>query len=422
MDKRIEGASKKRRLKLAIGTTIAFVLIMTAYSMREGIASGQTQKINAANITVSEVIQGRFEDTLNVRGTVTPKTSIYLDSVSGGRVEERLVEQGSYVEKGQPLIRLSNASLQLDVISREAQISEQLNFLRNTQMLAETNRLNLRRELIENENQIAHLNRKIKKVAQLAAKNFFAKDELAMLQQDLHYYQQRKALNLERQQQEDKLRKIQLAQLKDSAEMLQNNLAFARKNLASLLVRAPVSGTLSELNVVTGESKNAGARLGQIDLPDEYKLLASLDEYYLNQANVGMPVKIKISDTTIDAQIDKIDSRVINGQFTIEVNFPILDKAQDHKVKRGQSLDLEITLDTTSKQSLLISRGSFINSSGGNWAYVLDADGSMATKRSIKLGKKNQQYYQVLSGLGIGEHIITSSYSAFDKAETLTIN
>jgi len=405
-----------RRLMFA-----SFVLIasLSFYQLNSNQITGQSQKVALANIVVSQVKLAAFEDSLNLRGVVTPKTSIYLDSVAGGRVEEKLVERGSFVEKGQPLIRLSNASLQLDVISREAQISEQLNFLRNTQMLAETNRLNLSREIIENDNQIAHLNRKIQKVAKLAEKNFYSQDKLAELKQDLSYYQQRKSLNLQRQQQEEQLRSLQLKQLEESALMLKKNLTFARQNLANLLIKAPASGTLSELNVELGESKIVGARLGQIDLPEQFKLLVLLDEFYLNQIQIGMPVFIQVNSESVEAQISKIDSRVNQAQFSIEVDLPSLTNQQ--KVKRGQSLELSIILSPTNKQSLLIPRGAFSNTSGGHWLFVLDHEQKTATHRQIKLGKKNQLYYQVLSGLSAGESVITSSYNTFKQADRLLL-
>ena len=279
MDKQLTPSKKPwHKLLLACSAILIITLIFNFSISRHS----RGQNIDKNSITIKTVRQEIFADTLNARGIITPKKTIYLDTIAGGRVEEKLVEQGSYVEKGQALLRLSNTNLQLDVITREAQISEQLNFLRNTQMNAETNRLNLRRDIIENDNQIVHLKRKIKKYEVLKKKNYIASDDLIALKQDLNYFQQRKELNLQRQQQQEKIRSLQITQLEDSAKMLQENLIFARNNLKNLVVTAPQAGYLSELNVELGESKAIGTRLGQIDIPGQFKVLASVDEYYLN--------------------------------------------------------------------------------------------------------------------------------------------
>ena len=208
-------------------------------------SSSHNLDIATRNIKISQAILGEFEDSLSVRGTVRPKTTIYLDAVVGGRVEEKLVEEGQYVEQGQPLVRLSNASLQLDVISREAQISEQLNSLRNAQMQAETTRFDLRRNLMETENQIAHLERKIGQTKQLVDLGLVPLADLQELQQELKYYREGQQLALDRQEEENKIRALQLEQLKESAVKLKENLDFARANLENLVARAPRSGSLT---------------------------------------------------------------------------------------------------------------------------------------------------------------------------------
>jgi HlyD family secretion protein len=344
-----------------------------------------------------------------------PKTTIYLDTIAGGQVEERLVEQGTYVTKGQPLVRLSNTSLQLDVMSREAQVTEQLNFLRNTQRNMETSRLNLRRDLLEIDLQITHLERRYKQSKPLVERGVLAQDRLSEISEDLAYYKARKELTLERQKQENSIRKVQVEQLEDSAEMLQKNLQFARANLDNLLIKAPVSGYLSELDVEMGESKSRGARLGQIDIPNEYKLVVRLDEFYLNQVQKGMDVNVHLDGGSVMATVSKIDSRVTQSQFQVEVALP----SGQQDIKRGQSIDVELMLGGNKDNALLLKRGAVFTSSGGNWVYVLSSDGTTAERRTIRLGKKNQNYFEVLDGLSAGEQVITSGYSNFDKAQTL---
>ncbi len=417
MDRKITRTPLQKYLKPSLLSLLLLAFVLSAYALSQATASGRSQNVEMSNITVSPVIQGVFIDALSLRGQVVPKTTVYLDTIAGGQVEQRLVEQGEYVDKGQPLVRLSNTSLQLDVMGREAQVTEQLNFLRNTQMNMETNRLNLRRDLLEINLQIDHLERRLVQSKSLVDKGVLAKDRLAEITSDLVYYKARKALTIERQEQETSIRKVQVAQLEDSAKMLQNNLQFARKNLDNLFIKAPVSGYLSELNVEIGESKSRGSRLGQIDIPNEYKLVIRLDEFYLNQVQQGMTVTVELESGTVNAAVSKIDSRVSQSQFQIEVDLP----KDTHGIKRGQSIDTELMLGGVNNNALLLKRGAFFSSSGGHWVYVLAAGGDKATRRSINLGKKNQDYFEVLSGLTLGEQVITSGYGHFDQAQQLKL-
>ena len=415
MDKKIERSFTQKYFKKFTFAALTLGVAAAAYGFTQSSDIGRSQNIERSGLTVSTVKQGAFKDALSLRGQVVPKTSIYLDTIAGGQVEERLVEQGEYVEKGQPLVRLSNTNLQLDVMSREAQVTEQLNFLRNTQMTMETSRLNLRRDLLEIELKITHLTRRLKQTKPLVKSGVLAQDQLAELEEDLNYYQARKELTLERQKQENSIREVQVAQLSDSAKMLEKNLQFARRNLDNLLIKAPVSGYLSELDVEIGESKNSGARLGQIDIPNEYKLVVRMDEFYLNQVQRDMAVMIELESGTVNAKVSKIDSRVQQSQFQVEVDLPSNTKS----IKRGQSIDIELMLGDDNNNALLLKRGAFFTNSGGNWVYVIEQGGDKAVRRDIRLGKKNQHYFEVLEGLNAGDKVITSSYSNFDKAQQL---
>ncbi|TMO02875.1 efflux RND transporter periplasmic adaptor subunit [Pseudoalteromonas sp. S558] len=415
MDKKIERSFTQKYFKKFIFATMALGVAAAAYGFTQTSDTGRSQHVERSSLTVSTVKQGAFKNALSLRGQVVPKTSIYLDTIAGGQVEERLVEQGEFVEAGQPLVRLSNTNLQLDVMGREAQVTEQLNFLRNTQMNMETSRLNLRRDLLEIELKITHLTRRLKQTKPLVKSGVLAQDKLAELEEDLSYYHARKELTLERQKQEKSIREVQVAQLSDSAKMLEKNLQFARRNLDNLLVKAPVSGYLSELDVEIGESKSSGARLGQIDIPNEYKLVVRLDEFYLNQVQRDMAVMIELDDDAITAKVSKIDSRVQQSQFQIEVDLPSNTKS----IKRGQSIDLELMLGNNKNDALLLNRGAFFTNSGGNWVYVIEQGNNKALRRDIRLGKKNQHYFEVLEGLKAGDQVITSSYSNFEKAQQL---
>lgn len=430
MDKKIEKSDMKNNTKwiLAVVAVIAiFLWFINSIndSLRGPSSGGQQQNLSLRSLILSTVTKGRFDDYLYVQGIVSPKSTVYLDAIAGGRVEERFVQQGEYVKQGQSLVRMSNTSLQLDVISREAQISEQLNFLRNTQMQAETNRLDLLQSLLDTDNIIRHLARKLRQSERLLKHGSISEEEFSGIAQDLEYNKKRRALTLERQTQEDKVRSLQIEQLEDSAQMLNKNLKFARDNISNLLVKAPVSGYLSDFSVELGESKIQGYRLGQIDIPGQFKVVASLDEYYLNKISLGMNVHVKIKGQKQILTISKIDSRVNNAQFQIEVDLPDILPNNDaelsvaDQIKRGQTMAMDIVLSESTNETLMIERGAFINNTGGNWIFVLNTDTGTAYRRSITVGKKNQQFIEVINGLEEGDRVIISNYSAFDKADTL---
>jgi HlyD family secretion protein len=418
MDKKIINSPLRKHLKNSFYGVLFFTIAIVTYSFSQSSAEGRSHNLAINTLTISSVTQGTFVDALSLRGQVVPKTTIYLDTTAGGRVEERLVEQGEFVKKGQALVRLSNTNLQLDVMGREGQVTEQLNFLRNTQMNMATSRLDLRRDLLEVELQISHLRRRVKQSSTLVQKGLLAKDRLAEVEDDLNYYKARKVLTMERQKQENSIRKVQVQQLEESAVMLEKNLQFARENLDNLLIKAPVSGYLSEFNVELGESKERGARLGQIDIPNEYKLVIRLDEFYLKQVQQYLTVMVELETGNIMANVSKIDSRVNQSQFQIEVDLP----SDAGKIKRGQNINIELMLGGDKAQALLLKRGAFFSNSGGNWAYVLNEEGNKAVRRTISLGKKNQEHFEVLSGLALGDKVVTSSYGNFDKAQQLQFN
>lgn len=420
MDKRIE----KKKLfgstgRLIAAAAVGIVSLGGLYAIASTGGSGQSQKVSLGSLTTSKVSRGQFNETLSVRGTLTAKSTIYLDAIAGGIVEEKIVEKGAFVQKDQPLLRLANTNLQLEVITREAQIAEQINFLRNNQLLAESSRLQLRTDILENENQIKHLQEKVDRAMPLIKSGLLPKNDMTTLQIDLAYYKNRNEIAKERQRQEEAIRARQLEQLQESADRLQKNLSETRKVLDDLVVKAPVSGYLSELTVELGESKTPGARLGQIDVPGSYKVVASLDEFYLSQVSIGMTADVALNGRKIEAKVSKIDGRVNNAKFTVEIDMP--DDLGDG-IKVGQGLDLDIVLGAGAADAVLLQRGAFFNDTGGNWVFVLQPDGRSASRRAVKLSERNKDYFRVASGLQAGEVVVISGYSAFDKADTLILN
>lgn len=414
MDKQLEKKPFPLK-KLAIGAVI-IAAVAGAFWQLSASQSSLHSTLTMQDISVATVEPRTLRESISLRASAVPQQTVFLDLTDGGRVEERLVEQGTYVKKGDPLVQLSNTSLQLDLISREAQVTEQMNFLRNTQMTIETNRLNLQRDVLDLEYQIQTLKRHIEQSERLHARSMVSEEELTSLRENLSYQQSLLELARQRQTTEEAIRELQLRQLEDSVDMLTRNLEFARQNVSNLLVRAPISGYLSEFNVETGESRAAGSRLGQIDLPERYKLVASIDEFYLNRVQMGMSASARIAGQTLDLTVDRIDSRVTSSQFQIEFNL-----TDDIRMTRGQSFNLTLHLEEGEQQRLAIPRGPFLQEGGGNFVYVFDEGSLRAVRTPVRLGRQTPEWVEVLEGVSAGTKIITSSYRDFQQADSIQL-
>lgn len=411
--------SKKRSWHKWAGAASALMLVTIVSVYSVGSTDSATQKVTRQTLTTAKVKHGVFNDALALRAKVEPQSVVFLDAVSGGRIEKKFLEKGQYVEKGQPLLQLSNRTLQLEAITREAQVSEQLNFLRNTQLAIETSNLNLQSDLTEYEYQIQQLVRQINQVTPLTKQGVIEAEKLKVLDEKLAYYKKRKALTLKRMETEGAIRQDQLEQLKESTKMLQASLVLVRENLSNLLITAPVSGHLSEFDADLGESKPSGARLGQIDLPDNYKLVAKVDEFYINDVEVGMRAAVLIDSEPHQLTVSKVDSAVEKSQFTIELNLP----SGMQGLTRGQSLSVNLQLSDSEENTLLLKRGPYTSTSGANWVFVVDRDDpNYAHRKAIKVAGKNKNYYKIVSGLERGDEVVISSYASFSNAQRIKLN
>ncbi len=375
--------------------------------------------LDGQRIRTGEVTTGVYEDFIPLRAAVEPQRTVYLDAVEGGRVERVLVEEGAFVEEGQPLIDLSNTSLQLDVMAREAEISEQLNNLRNTQLAIEQNRLKLKGDLIEIDYQITRLSRLVARYEELQGSQFISKNEYEDSSDELQYYKDRREVTRESQAQDEKIRVVQIRQLNDSVEKLEKNLTLARANLDNLLIRAPRSGHLTSLNAEIGESKGRGERLGQIDDVDQFKATAMVNEFYLNRVRVGQEAQLKVNNRDYRLEVSKIYPEVQASQFEVDFQF-IGDAPPD--IRRGQTLQMRLVLGDTTDRALLLTNGPFFNDTGGAWVFVLGPDGKIATRRTVQLGRRNPSMIEVESGLVPGDEVIISSYANFIEVDRLFID
>jgi HlyD family secretion protein len=413
MDRKIERRFPKG-LKPAAAGLFGLLLIILATMMLKPEA-GRALRLDAGRVSIATVSRGVFEDFIPVRGRVTPLRTLFLDSIEGGRVEEIFVEDGAPVKAGDLLVRLSNTSLQLDVISREAEVTEQLNNLNTLALQLEQNRLDHKRSLVEIEYQIIRLTRLANRRQDLSANGHVSLQDLETTEDELSYWKRRHDVTIEAQTTDERLQKAQMVQLENSVAQLKTNLAFARRNLDSLDVRAPIAGKLTAFTAEIGQSLARGERLGQIDSPEDFKLSALIDEFYLPRVDIGQSASVEIDGRTYLLSIAKIYPQVRDGQFEIDL---IFSGTMPSDIRRGQTLHTRLSLGDPT-EAVLIPNGAFYQDTGGNWLFVMTPDTTQAIKRSVRLGRRNARFIEVLEGLEPGERVVTSPYTGFTDMDRL---
>ena len=415
MDQKIETSGKKWKKILLIAIIVIFIA-GTIWSFMN-LKGDRSFRLSADDITISRVTTGIFEDYIPIRGTVVPRTTVFLDSIEGGRVDKVYAEDGDILKKGDPIISLSNSSLQLQVTNAEAQVAEQLNNMRSIELSLEQNRLNNARSILDIEHQLEKLERDLKADRQLGDLGFLSKNELIEKEKDLIYQKNSLKLAKESQKTDDRLQKQQLEAQRIASERLEKNLETARKNLDDLNIRAPIAGKLSGFDAEVGQNIIPGGRLGQIDIPDQFKLQADIDEFYINRVDIGQSVNYQHAGKDYRAKVKKIYPQVNDGKFQVDIDF--VDK-EPPDLRRGQTLQAKLTLGDES-EAVLIPNGSFYQNTGGHWIFVVSKDGSEAVKRDVVLGRRNSSYIEVVEGLKPGEQVVTSSYSGFPEIDRLKI-
>jgi HlyD family secretion protein len=415
MDRKV---TKKTPLTKKIGyTAAALAVIAFGWWFVDTLMDGRSLSVNSQRIIVSPVTVGTYEDFIPLRGRLVPRSTVYLDAIEGGRVEEVLVEDGVIVEAGDLIAVLSNTNLQLEVLGREAAVTEQLNNMRTIELQLEQNRLSHKRNLIEIDYQIKRLERAVARQRDLVSKDLASRSTIEELEDELTYYQDRRDVTLESQSTDTRMQAQQLAQLREAGSQLQAGLGLAKKNLDDLNVRAPLPGKLSGFNIEIGQSIARGGRLGQIDDPDGFKLNVKIDEFYLGRVDLQQVGIAEHRGKDIDLQISKIYPQVNAGQF--EVDMALADEPGG--LRRGQTMQVRLTLGDES-DALLIPNGAFYQETGGNWVFVLSADGSEAVRRNVRLGRRNTEFIEVLDGLEQGEQVVTSPYTSYTNMDRLALD
>ena len=369
-------------------------------------ASSKQLNADKSRLTFSTVSNGQFQEYVVIDGAVLPIKSIYLDAIEGGRVAERYVEDGDKVVTGQAILKLVNTDLQLDFLQRETQAFDLINNLQNARNVLENNKVNRLNQLAEVEFQLKESERVFDMNEKLYKEQLIAKQEYLQYRNNYEFQKRKKHL-IEKAIIQDSITAYeQMKQMRESYARMQSNLKLMRQKTEDLIVRAPATGQLSSFKAEIGELKSKGQNLGQLDVLNGYKIRARINEHYISSISIGQNAQFEFGGNNHILKIKTIYPQVANGSFDADLEFTA---PQPNGMKKGQNVQLRLALGETAK-TLMIDKGGFYQSTGGNWIYVVDASGQFAQKRAIKTGKQNPQFFEIIAGLKEGEQVIVSSY------------
>jgi HlyD family secretion protein len=411
-----EVATKRLSPKVKIGLAAAGVLLLVLLVYFFG-PSANSQTVPVSRLAISTVSEGRFDDFLPLRARVEPLVTVYLDAVEGGRVERIVVEDGAMVAQGQLLAVLSNSDLQLNVLARQTEVTQQLNSMRSQELALSQSRLANERARIEADLATQTARRQYEVQRPLAERGFVSGRAFADSRDTFEANRRRSDVLRRQQATDERLQSSQLAQLRASSAALNQSLELARASLEALNLRAPVAGQLTSFSIQIGQSLSRGERLGQIDSAGRNKLRAQVDEFYLGRVTEGQVANAEVGGRPARLRVSKIYPQVRNGAFEIDLQFLGREPAD---LQRGQTVQIRLTLGDPAP-ALLIPNGAFYNETGGNWVFVVAPDGGSAVKRQVRLGRRNADHIEVLEGLDPGERVITSPYTGFAERDRLSL-
>ena len=403
----------KRILTIA-GITGLVLLIAGSYYF----TSGKSRlNVDTERITISEVKTGVFQEFTPVNGVVMPLTTIYLDAQEGGRVEQKYVEDGTIMKKGQPILRLSNTDLELNLVNQETSVFNLLTQMQISRNAAQQNTIGKLNQMADADNTYKEAERLYKLNKQLYDQKVIGSQEFRQSEIAYEYQVKRKKLQEQILKQDSLYVKQELDQAKQSYDRTQNALEVMRRKVGDLIVRAPIDGQLTSLDAEIGQNKNKGERLGQVDATDGFKVRADIDEHYISRIYTGLLGNFDFAGKNYVLTIKKVFTQVTNGRFQVDMEF----KGEVPKgIRRGQTLQIHLAL-SEEKQALLLPRGGFYQQTGGNWIFKVSENGSTAYKVDIQLGGQNPDYYEVLQGLKPGDKVVTSSYENYGTMQELIL-
>ncbi|MBL0027371.1 MAG: HlyD family efflux transporter periplasmic adaptor subunit [Saprospiraceae bacterium] len=404
----------KQRIVLSSlgGVFLSFIIWQIAFAdMRSKL------NVDIEKLTISEVTVGNFDEYIIVQGVVQPLKTIQLDAIVGGYVTQKLVEGGSMVKEGEIILRLENQQLKLNFLQSETEASRLVNDLQNTRQRLKVERFNLQKTLNDLDFQMAQAMDVFDRNVYLFKSNMISDMDYQKSNRDYDRLVKQRQIEIESQKYQQENAELQIKQLEGTLVRTQKNVDLWRQTLENLVVRAPVKGLLSSIDVEIGANINQGQNIGQIDDMNGFKLRADIDEHYISRIFTGLRATFEFNNDKYEMEIIKVYPEVRSGRFAVDMTF--VSKAPDG-IRRGQSSPVRLELGQAQKAKLL-SVGGFFSDTGGNWVYVLEKNEQRAIKRSITLGRKNPSFYEVLDGLKRGEKVVISSYSNFGDKEVLEL-
>lgn len=415
MDRPIEkqGRSSRQWLVVAVLAIAAVAVGVVAFS-RSG---GSRLRVDATRITTATVAQGTFREYYPFDGVVEPATSVYLDIEEGGRVESILAEGGALVQKGDLILRFSNAQAQRTAIETETRLLETLDQQRNTEFNSARSNLLQQESLLDLDHEIIDVEAKFKRYDALmkTPSSPISLEQYETVRDQYNYLKKRRTLLAERIRQEEILSSNQLSQAKKSITRLNENMELLNRIVQSLEVRAPITGYLSTIDAQVGQNINRGQRIGQIDLLDRFKIRARIDQLYISRVVVDTPGHVTLDGKSWDVKVQKVYPEVKNSLFEADIVFA---DAVPETLKRGQTVTVELSFGEPS-QTLIVSKGGFYQQTGGRWVYLISKDGASAQRTEVRLGRQNPRQVEVLEGLQEGDRIISSGYDSYNSADEL---
>ena len=414
MDRQIEKKSFLRRYAWYVAAAAALAALLVWIVLG---TTASTMTIDATDITISDVTRGKFDDYVRLNGQVLPIQVVQISPEEGGIVREKVVEEGTRVRKGDVILRLSNSNLDLQILNAEAELAEKQNLLRNTQVAMQQDRLNNRTEQATLDTDCDRKRRAYEQNARLYKERLISKEVYLQSREDYKLARRKQSLISQRLKQDSLYRHVQMAQMEDNLDNMRKNVLLVRDRKNKLEVRSAIDGELGLLDVELGQNIAAGQNIGQINDLSDFKVQAQIDEHYIDRVRPGLSASFSRDGKTYRLRVRKVYPEVRNGTFRTDFVFVGERPAQ---MRSGQTYYVELALGK-SQQATLIPRGTFFQTTGGNWIFVLDKSGRKAYRRNISIARQNPQYYEVTDGLEPGERVITSGYEAFKDTEVLVI-
>ena len=402
--------------RIGLVATAAVIVVLIAVRLIAG-SGTRTLRLPLAQVTIAEVEQGVFHDLIPLRANVVPRQTVYIDAIDGGRVERVLVQAGDLVQQGQPLIELSNTNLALQVIQQESQLNQAISQLQQNEIALEQNQLSNDRALADIDYNLVRLGRSVQRREALAAEGAEAIEQRDLTEDELTHYKRLRPIQAQSGKRQSELYDRLLPAIHQQLKNLRENLVVVHDKLDSLVIRAPMAGKVTAIDLKVGENRSPGQRLAEVTPDAGMKLTADIDEYYLPRVRIGQTATIELNGTPANVTVHRVSPQVRDGHFTIELDF---SGSSPPNLVAGATAQGRLQLGDD-RPAKVMPVGAFLERTGGEWAFVVDGDGRTAQRRQIKAGRRSSEQLEILSGLRVGERVITSDYSGLDRVDRLVL-